>query len=158
MPDEETIEEAPVEEPVEGDPVELTPEAAEQLADVEEEAPVIETVPAEEYPTIDVVDGEELLDEPLPEGAELVETPGDDPDLEDAEGEGPEYGELENMLIVCEQCGRSTLVLAGDKLPELCMCGLLYDYTNESVTTEIQIAEPMILSVRKVPRKFIPRY
>ena len=79
---------------------------------------------------------------------------------EAVEGESlaePEYGELENMLIICEQCGSATLVLSGDKLPARCMCGLEYDYENESVTTEFQIEEQMVIAVRKVPRKFHPR-
>lgn len=111
-----------------------------------EEAPVIETVSAEPEPTV------EELHEILTETATDIQLESEVE--EEAEGDGPEYGELENMLIVCEQCGRATLVLVGDKLPELCRCGLLYNYANESVTTEIQIAEPMMLSVRKVPRKF----
>lgn len=75
--------------------------------------------------------------------------------LDKAEGKGPEYGELDDMLIVCEQCGRAVLFVAGEKLAESCPCGSLFDYRNEVPETIIDLEDcGGRLVVRKVPRKF----
>lgn len=66
-----------------------------------------------------------------------------------------EYGEVEDMLIVCAQCGRAVRVPPLEKLPESCACGIKYDYNNQVPESTVVIDEPTTLVVRKVPMKFV---
>lgn len=100
------------------------------------------------------MEGVEIYAEPPVEVPEL--DPVEELELTVAEEASlPEYGELEDMLVVCAQCGRAVRVPSLEKLPESCPCGVKFDYDNEVPPTKIVIDEPTTLVVRKVPKKFV---
>jgi len=66
----------------------------------------------------------------------------------------PVYGELEDMLVVCSQCGHAVRVPPGELLPESCVCGIVFDYANEVPATEVEVGNTTLV-VRKVPKKFV---
>jgi len=66
----------------------------------------------------------------------------------------PEPWEVEDMLLVCSQCGHVVRVPPMEKVPEMCRCGLKYDHEHELTPTAILIREPTTLIVRKMAREW----
>lgn len=108
----------------------------------------IETVPAH---------GVKAFNEAL---HELVEenlvSPGEEVfnEIVDTVEEAPDPWELDDVLLVCSQCGRTVRVPPMTKVPWSCACGLIYDHDHALAPTEIVIEEPTTLVVRKMARKW----
>jgi hypothetical protein len=102
---------------------------------------------------------DEKIDEPVIETVTVEEDPEQVlfTEPEAVEGESLELSEpweLDDVLLVCSQCGHAVRVPPLEKVPESCKCGLTYDHEHELTPTEIDIDEPTTLVVRKMARKW----